>query len=157
MNDNGFDTGFDFISSKDTTRERLQHLIEYHKITLKSLSKILEVDCSWLTNFLDGKAHWHELPPLHSMSFENTISMLSDGILGVNEDTRIKAVIEGLEFEFDLTYETIAIYAGIELEELQSFMTDANSISYEKRYKLATASLFLHYLFKKLPQVIEVK
>ena len=145
MNDNGFD----FISSKDDTRERLQHLIEYHKISLESLSKILEVDCSWLANYLDGKAHWCELPALHSSSFINTILMLSDGILGVGADIRIKHVIEGLGFDFGITQETIATYAGIGLEELQGFMADANSISYEKRYKLATAVLFLHYLLKK--------
>nr|WP_329603979.1 HTH domain-containing protein [Clostridium hydrogenum] len=40
---------------------------------------------------------------------------------------------------------------GIKLEELQSFMKDTNSISYEKKYKLATSSLFLHYLLKKTP------
>ena len=145
MNDNGFE----YISNKDETREKLQHLIQYHKFTLKSLSKIFELDCSWLTNFLDGKVGWHDLPNMDRASFLDTISMLSDGIMSVNEDTRIKAVIDVLGSEFEITYETIAVYAGIELEELQRFMTDPNSISYEKRYKLSTTSLFLHYLFKK--------
>ncbi|WP_309249432.1 HTH domain-containing protein [Clostridium estertheticum] len=30
-------------------------------------------------------------------------------------------------------------------------MDDTNSISIEKKYKLAVAVLFLHYLFKRLP------
>ena len=145
MNNNGFD----WISSKDNTRENLQHLINYYKISLESLSKILEVDSSWLVNYLDGKAYWDELENLHTMTFISTISLLSEGVLNINEDTRIKAVIEGLGFYSGITQETIATYARLELKDVQNFMMDANSISYEKRYKLATASLFLHFLLKK--------
>jgi len=79
------------------------------------------------------------------------IFMLSEGIVMINEDDRVKGVIDVLIGEFGIKYETLAIYAGIGLEDVQSFMNNTNSISIEKKYKLAVASLFLHYLFKKSP------
>ncbi|MBZ9689864.1 hypothetical protein G9F72_026715 [Clostridium estertheticum] len=69
----------------------------------------------------------------------------------INEDERVKAVIDVLIAEFEINYETLAIYVGLMVEEVQSFMNDTNSISIEKKYKLAVASLSLHYLFKRLP------
>lgn len=75
--------------------------------------------------------------------------MLSEGIIMINENDRVKGVIDVLIEEFEIKYETLAIYAGIQLEDVISFMNDSNSINYEKKYKLAVASLFLHYLFKK--------
>lgn len=75
--------------------------------------------------------------------------MLSEGILIINEDDRVKAVIDVLIGELEINYETLAIYSGLELRDLQSFMNDTDSVSCEKKYKLAVASLFLHYLFKR--------
>ena len=67
----------------------------------------------------------------------------------INEDERVKGIIDVLINEFEINNETIAIYSGLELGDLQSFMNDTNSVSCEKKYKLAVASLFLHYLLKK--------
>ena len=76
------------------------------------------------------------------------IFMLSEGIMMINEDERVKAVIDVLIGEFEISHETLAIYSGLEVGDLQSFMNDTNSVSCEKKYKLAVASLFLHYLLK---------
>ncbi|WP_253199000.1 HTH domain-containing protein [Clostridium estertheticum] len=88
----------------------------------------------------------------HQIAYlSNMIYMLSDGILIINEADRIKGVIDILISEFEIKYETLAIYAKLELEDVQNFMDDTNSISIEKKYKLAVAVLFFHYLFERLP------
>jgi hypothetical protein len=43
----------------------------------------------------------------------------------------------------------VPLYAGLVVEDVQSFMNDTNSISIEKKYKLAVERLLLHYLFKQ--------
>lgn len=148
-------------------REDIQNLIKDYKIELKSLSKITGIDYGWLKDFMDGKDIFLEyftnlknftednsknvnnssIP--NPISLSNIVSMLSYG--RINEDERVKAVIDVLITEFEINYETLAIYAGLMVEDVQNFMTDTNSISIEKKYKLAVASLFLHYLFKRLP------
>lgn len=69
----------------------------------------------------------------------------------IKENDRVKGVIDVLIDEFEIKYETLAIYSGIGLEDVKSFINESNSISYKKKYKLAVVSLFLHYLLKKLP------
>lgn len=144
-------------------REDIQNLTQNYKIELKSLSKIIGIDYTWLKEFMDGKDYTLDffnnsrnlneninnsniLNPSH---LSNMIYMLSDGILKVNEDDRIKGVIDLLISEFEIKYESLAIYAKLELEDVENFMNNTNSISIEKKYKLAVASLFLHYLCKK--------
>lgn len=145
MNDN-----LDIIySNKDDTKEKINYLLKHYNFSLKSLSKITNLDYTWLKNFVEGESSIRDLTTLDRLSLSNMIFFLSDGISMVNENDRIKGVIDVLISEYDMNYETIAIYAGIQLEELKNFITDPNSISYEKKYKLATVSLFLHYLFKK--------
>lgn len=148
----------------DIIRKDMQNLMKNYKIELKSLSKITGIDYTLLKDFMDGKNIFLDFFTNSKNFNENNnsnipnpsylssmICMLLDGVLMINEDDRIKGVIDILISEFEIKYETLAIYAKLELEDVQNFMNDTNSISIEKKYKLAVASLFLHYLFKRLP------
>lgn len=153
-------------NKNDGIRENIQNLIKNYKIELKPLSKMIGVDHVWLKDYVDGKNNLNDF--YTNMNFNednkeminnsnipnpswlsNIIFMLSEGIKMINENDRVKGVIDGLIDDFEIKYETLSIYAGIQLEDVISFMSDSNSITYEKKYKLAVASLFLHYLFKK--------
>ncbi|GAF06836.1 hypothetical protein JCM16418_819 [Paenibacillus pini JCM 16418] len=67
----------------------------------------------------------------------------------VENDNRITSIIEALNHEYFISYESIALYAKLEQEDLQQFMNDSSSVTFEKRYKLAVTTLFLHSLFKQ--------
>ena len=128
---------------------------------------MIGVDYVWLKDYMDGKNKVYDffsnsvnIGQNNEESLKNSnipnpshlcnmIFMLSEGIMMVNEDDRVKGVIDVLISEFEISYETLAIYSELELGDLQSFMNDSNSVSCEKKYKLAVASIFLHYLFKK--------
>lgn len=79
----------------------------------------------------------------------NLTIFLTEGIKTINEDERIKGVIDLLIQFFGLELETISLYAGLDKQDIENFMKDTTSIDFEKKYKLATASMMLHYLFKK--------
>lgn len=148
----------------DIIRKDMRNLMKNYKIELKSLSKITGIDYTLLKDFMDGKNIFLDFFT-NSKNFNKNnnsnipnpsylssmICVLLDGVLMINEDDRIKGAIDILISEFEIKYETLAIYAKLELEDVQNFMNDTNSISIEKKYKLAVASLFLHYLFKRLP------
>lgn len=155
------------LNQNDDTRQNIQNLIKNYKIELKSLSKMIGVDYVWLKDYVDGKNDLNDFY-INIMNFNennkeilnnsnipnpswlsNMIFMLSEGILMINENDRVKGVIDILIDEFEIKHETLAIYAGIGLEDVKSFMNDTNFLSDEKKYKLAVASLFLHYLLKK--------
>ncbi len=142
------------FNGKDLFREKLQTIVGDYKITLKTLSKVTGIDYPWLTDYIEGKENYNDLSTIERSSLWDMLMMLSDGVPAVKEDDRIKAVIRVLAAQLEISHETLAIYAGIKIEDVQNFMIDASSISYEKKYKLATVTLFLHYLFKKAKNVI---
>ena len=153
--------------TEDVIRKDIENLLKNYKIELKSLSKMIGVDYVWLKDYMDGKNKLYDffsnsvnIGENNEESLKNSnipnpshlcnmIFMLSEGIMMVNEDDRVKGVIDVLIVEYEISYETLDIYSGLELGDLQSFMNDSNSVSCEKKYKLAVASIFLHYLFKK--------
>lgn len=153
--------------TEDVIRKDIENLLKNYKIELKSLSKMIGVDYVWLKDYMDGKNNLYDffsnsvnIGENNEESLKNSnipnpshlcnmIFMLSEGIMMVNEDDRVKGVIDVLISEYEISHETLAIYSGLELGDLQSFMNDSNSVSCEKKYKLAVASIFLHYLFKK--------
>ena len=103
----------------------------------------------YFTNIMNDKEGINSSNIPNPSYLSNMIYMLSDGVLMINEDNRIKGVIDVLISEFEIKYDTLAIYSKLELEDVQNFMIDTNSLSIEKKYKLAVASLFLHYIFKQ--------
>ena len=138
---------------KDLFREKLQTIVGDYKITLKTLSQVTGINYVWLTDYINGKGNYNDLSVPDRSSLWDMLMMLSDGVPAVKEDNRIKAVIRVLVDKLEISHETLAIYAGIEIEDVQNFMENPDSISYEKKYKLATVALFLHYLFKKTKDI----
>ncbi|MBU5438791.1 hypothetical protein KQI42_12255 [Tissierella sp. MSJ-40] len=109
------------------------------------------VDLDWIKDYLDGKKEIFEENQLNEnyLKLEYISTFLSGAISLISPDDRVKGIIEYLMEEYNISYNTISLYADIEKEDIEDFMKDANSISYEKKYRLATTSLFLHFLFKK--------
>ena len=136
-------------------RELLIDLVENFKFELSFLSKATGVDINSLEKFIAGQVELIDLSlSIEQLSkFTRTISMLAMDITMVADDDRVHGIIEHLTIHgLKLNLETISIYADVSMEDLKSFMNDTNSISYEKRYKLATKCLYLHFLFKEISQ-----
>lgn len=87
------------------------------------------------------------------MNLVETVMMLSYGLPMISDDDRIKGVVDVLEQIFKVSYDTIALYTGLTIEDIENFMEN-NLTSYEKKYKLATTTMMLHYLFKQPKKII---
>lgn len=130
--------------------EVLAYLNKNLNITSSCLSKITGVEVKSIEKLINGQVNIIELGlSLENLTKLSNISrMLAYGISDIDDNQRLKAIIEHLTQNLELDIETIAIYSGVTIEEIKMFMEDPNSISYEKRYKLAVKSLFLHFFFK---------
>ena len=62
-------------------------------------------------------------------------------------DERVKAIIEILNDDYQISAKTLALYAKIEENDVDEFMKDCDSLAFEKRYRLAVVVLFLFKLF----------
>ncbi|NLI92221.1 MAG: hypothetical protein GX434_08470 [Peptococcaceae bacterium] len=133
---------------KDSIRERLLLAINDYKITLDTISKVTRINIDWLSDYINRKKEKHDLS-IQELGYLWEISVfLSEGMKIVSEDERIKGVIDILVQLFGLGYETISLYSGLEEQDIENFMKNTDSIDYEKKYKLAIATMMLHYLFK---------
>lgn len=124
--------------------EMLKYLINEYKMNTKTLSKFLEVEPLVLENF--NKIE-NSIPVIRRGDISNTLAVLYY-ISEITSDERNRAVIDVLVQEHNIEFDTIARMADIEEEELINFMERNEQISYEIKYKIATISMFLHFLFK---------
>lgn len=134
---------------EDEFRALLNDTMNTYQITAQSLSRITGMDKHIIEDFAIGGK---DIPDEHRNDFIalfDLISMLSVGMEQVNENDRVRAVIEGLIHAFDISIDTLALYAKVESEEIQQFLKEPGGIPLEKRYRIAVTSLFLYYLFKQ--------
>lgn len=145
-------------SDPRTLRELLIDLVENFKFELSFLSRATGVDINSLEKFYNRQVEIIDLSlslEQHS-KFTRAISSLAMDITMVKDNDRVRGIIEHLTIHgLKLNLQTISVYADVSMEDLESFMKDTDSISYGKRYKLATKSVYLHFLFKEISQADE--
>ena len=129
-------------------RERLMTAVQKYKITYDTLQKVTGIDADWLMEYTEKNRVLYFLSHETMGRLTEIVGLLVDGMQLVNEDERIKGIIDVLMQIFGLTHETLSLYTGIEEQEIRIFLENPNSLEYEQKYKLATVSMFLHYIFK---------
>ena len=129
-------------------RERLMTAFQKYKITYDTLQKVTGIDTDWLMEYTEKNRELYSLSHETMGRLTETVGLLVDGMQLVNEDERIKGIIDVLIQIFGITQETLSLYTGIEKQEIRIFMENPTSLDYEKKYKLATVSMFLHYIVK---------
>ena len=78
-----------------------------------------------------------------------SLLLLLDNIPESNEDQRVCSVIQVLHNFYGISLQTIALYAQLDLNQVQTFINDQTSIKLEEKYKLAVSSLFLYFVLSK--------
>lgn len=124
--------------------EMLKYLIDEYKMNTKTLSKLLEVEPLVLENFNKSE---NAIPMIRRGDISNTLAVLYY-ISEITADERNRGIIDVLVQEHNIEFVTIARMAGIEEEELIKFMERNEQVSDGVKYKIATISMFLHFLFK---------
>lgn len=126
--------------------EMIYVILNDYKISTRALSKITGLNEEIFLNF--ENSNLDDLPDENIHTLSHIAGFLSFGISEISENDRVKGIIEVLIGIFELTFENIALYAKLEAEDIVQFMNDCDSLSFDKRYKLAVTSLFLLNIFK---------
>lgn len=132
----------------DMIRERLSVVVNEYKISLDTVHKATGVDLEWLSNYISEKTTLDTLPMDKYGRLFDVIAVLSDGVKLVDDDERIKGIIDVLVQLFGVTFAALSAITGLEQQEIEQFTQNPSTLDYEKKYNLATKSLFLHYVFK---------
>lgn len=125
-------------------KDLLNLLFDKYKLSSKSLSKITGVSEDIITNYAKGELEDFAIP--RELIFR--IYLLTLSMEAEEEDGRVRGVIRSLMAHYDLSIETLALYAKVEPAEITSFLAGDPSISIETRYKIGITVLFLHFICK---------
>ncbi|MBC1458761.1 HTH domain-containing protein [Listeria newyorkensis] len=109
----------------------------------KSISKLLGIDVmnldeDYRSNSNSQTNHAEYVLPFFVGSLDAT-----------SDDAKLLGVIEGLIHYFDLSLETLALYAEITADEMKNFISDSNSLSVEKKYHMGMRIMLIHFVLKE--------
>ena len=125
-------------------KDLLNLLFDKYKLSSKSLSKITGVPEDIITNYAKGELEDFAIP--RELIFR--INLLTLSMEAEEEDGRVRGVIRVLMAHYDISIETLALYAKVEPAEITKFLAGDHSISIETRYKIGVTVLFLHFICK---------
>lgn len=125
-------------------RNNLKMILEDYKVAPYTFSLISGLDEEKILDFANHKTDLKNITSGKIGHIVSMIALLSDGMTEVTADERVKAIIEYLNDSFQISAETLALYSKIEEKDLEKFMRDCDSLSFEKRYRLAVVVLFFH-------------
>ncbi|MEX3745555.1 HTH domain-containing protein [Lysinibacillus xylanilyticus] len=124
-------------------KEDLKKILEKYKVSPKTFGLISGMNEDEVLDYAYENSTLSNLPLEKELLIDTFIGLLSDGMELVTADERVKAIIEHLNTRFLISNETLALYSHIQEKELNDFINDSNTLSYEKRYRLAAVVLFL--------------
>lgn len=120
----------------------LRHLIDTGRISPESLSAITSITATTLHEYLAAK---HQpgvtaAPSALSGTQSTQLSMLSvlltEG-LAEDDDVRLRALVETLTHQYNLTHENIALLIDADVSDVDAVALDAATIDAAKKYRLA--------------------
>jgi hypothetical protein len=127
----------------------LRIILEDYKITPQTFALISGLDEEQVVDYVNHKTDLSFLPTEKLFDITDMVAILSLGMRDVTPDERVSVILKHLNVTYHISFETLAKYANIEEKELNQFIIDHDSLSYEKRYRLAVVVLFLHFVISK--------
>jgi len=136
-------------TQNDLTRNNLLKAIDKFKITPDIISKSSGLNEDWIKSYLKGNATSSDISSLENCKLSSLAYFLSQNKLAmIDEDERLKGRIEILIDTYNLNYEVIALYSDLSIKDIEDFINNPSSISYEKRYKLSMITLSFSSIFE---------
>lgn len=132
------------------TADELRRAIGEGQISNKALQTITGIRGDVLTSYLEKtpRAGQALSPPSGELSREESTRLASLAAqitagLQIDDDVRLRAIIETLTIQCHLTLQNIALLTRVGLEELERFVRDPESAPLEMKYELAVRASYL--------------
>ena len=127
--------------------DELERLIAEGSISMQALSEITGIAPARLLRLLDLgpglSAAANEFSEDEIVRVSTLAGQLTVGA-EIGDYERLRAIVETLTIQFELTHENIARLTRINVEDLEAFFNDPDSLSWETKFAMA---MRLYYLF----------
>lgn len=132
------------LSDGEIERMLAALVLDYH-LNAGILAKLLGVSPEVITDYNKKK---EELTGRKKTIFAYELTLLYS-LTDTPADLRFQAYLQVLLDKESISPDAIAAFAGITREELDQFMADPESISYESRYRMGAVVMHLRFLFSR--------
>ncbi|MDO3412442.1 hypothetical protein QWJ34_21940 [Saccharibacillus sp. CPCC 101409] len=119
-----------------------------YKLSTQTLSKMSNSSEDMILDLLNGTVDETKYSQIEISEFQQFVVLLSESFEIAQPNERVQAIIEHLIHHLNFSVDSIALFAKVEGQDIEHFLENAESLSFEKRYKLATTAVFLFYLSK---------
>lgn len=135
-------------SDGESFNKFLKRVMTTYKLSTQTLSKMSNRSEDMILDLLNDSLDESKYSQLEILEFQQFIVLLSAGFENVQSNERVKAVIEHLIYNLNFTVDSLALFSKLDKQDIDFFLANPESLTFEKCYKLATATLFLHYISK---------
>lgn len=128
-------------------RSLLQNALDTYQMSFESLERLTGIDRAHLEMYASGDSDLEHLDARQRAAALDLIAFLGMGVNTpqIPPEDRLRAIMQGLNEQFGLTPETLALQSGVEPSDAQRFLA-GRKVAAEKRFKLASGVLFLYFL-----------
>lgn len=127
--------------------DELGRLIAEGRISMHALAAITGIAPARLTKLLDLEPGLSAAADEFSEDETVRVSTLAGQLTAgaeIGDDERLRAIVETLTTQFELTHQNIARLTRIKVEELEAFFSDPDSVSWEAKFAM---SMRVYHLF----------
>lgn len=114
-----------------------------YKISYDTLAHLLDTNKKDLPKIYSDIDYMGTLSEEKISSFFYLLDMLSEGIESISSVDRLRGVIDVLNSDYKLSYETISIYGQISEKELVLFMNGEDPLTSEKMFNCSVRIMML--------------
>lgn len=132
------------------TADELRRAVAEGRVSLDALRAITAIEGERLTAFLDESNRYEgglsaSEPLLSSDESIRLSGLAAQFIQGmeIDDDERLKAILEGLTIEFALTPHNIALLTSASMEDIEACLVDPRTVSRERKYPLGIRASYL--------------
>lgn len=129
-------------------RDILMKLVDKNTISINSLAKIAKTSEDEIKKYLDGNYIISKESNMNLILFLNQFGALIDEGFKIDADTRIKAIIDIMLMDYELSLKQISLLIDSDLKLLEDIYYSTDKISTEVKYQIAIKLYFLFYVMK---------
>lgn len=129
-------------------RDILMKLVDKNTISINSLAKIAKTSEDEIKKYLDGDYIISKESNMNLILFLNQFGALIDEGFKIDADTRIKAIIDIMLMDYELSLKQISLLIDSDLKLLEDIYYSTDKISAEVKYQIAIKLYFLFYVMK---------
>ncbi|MEN1984786.1 HTH domain-containing protein [Paenibacillus hubeiensis] len=135
-------------SNGEPFNELLEKVMTTYKLSTQTLSKMSNCSEDMILDLLNDSLDKTNYSQVMISEFQQFIVLLSVGFERIESNERVRGVIDHLIHHLNFSVDSLALFSKLEKQDVHHFLENPETLSFEKRYNLATTTLFLHYVCK---------